>query len=67
MNTQEALDLFRAGVKEAGGQRNYAKLVGLSGPYIHDVYHGRRPLGPALLAALGLELIVHNEYRKVGE
>jgi transcriptional regulator with XRE-family HTH domain len=35
--------------------RQYAKHVGVSPPYLSDVYRGRRDPGPALLEYLGLE------------
>lgn len=64
MNEQETLELFKKMVREAGGQRSFARTVGLSAPYINDVYHGRRAIGPTLLKVLGLKVETHREYRE---
>ena len=43
-------------------KRDYAKQLGVSQQYLHDVMTGRRPLGPKILSAINFER--HVDYRK---
>lgn len=51
------LDVFarlRAACKAAGGQKAWAEAHGMPQQYVCDVLACRRPIGPAVLRALGL-------------
>lgn len=45
---------LKAACVAAGGQTAFAKRAGVRVTYLSDQLSGRRPPGPALLAALGL-------------
>jgi hypothetical protein len=51
------LDVFarlRAACQAAGGQKAWAEAHGMPAQYVCDVLACRRPIGPAILKALGL-------------
>lgn len=54
----DAMSALREAVERAGSAQAWARGVGLSPSYVHDVRLGRRPPGPRLLAALGLQRVV---------
>lgn len=43
--------------KTAGSQSAYARSIGISPQYMSRVVHGKKPLTPAMLDALGYEKI----------
>ena len=43
--------------EQAGGQTAWANRIGVSQVYVNDVLHRRRPPGPAILRALGLDKV----------
>lgn len=55
MNEQEVLNRLRDSVNAAGGQREFARKVGLTPAYVNDVLHRRRALADRILAAIGVE------------
>lgn len=60
----EGLDFrlyLQAAVDRAGGQGAFAKVAGVTQPYVSDVLKGRRPPSEKLLAAVGLRKIVRYE------
>lgn len=57
----ELLSLLRRKIKEAGQQKLFAELHGISAQYVSDVLHKRREPGEAILAALGLRKVVKFE------
>ena len=59
----DPFEAFKAMVAEKG-QLGTAKELGLSLTYVHDVYKGRRAIGPKMLAALGIEREVR--YKLIG-
>lgn len=56
---------MRAEVKvaceEPGGQKAFAKKIGVSLPYLNDFLNYRRSPGPSLLKALRLKKVVNYE------
>ena len=46
--------LLRLAIKKARTQQNWAKRHNVSAQYVSDVLRGRRDVGPAIAAALGL-------------
>ncbi len=43
--------------RDAGGQRAFARQVGLSAAYVNGVLTGRMPPGPGVLEPLGLKAV----------
>ncbi len=58
LSTEEVIALLRRKCDAAGGQTAFAKLHGISAPYISDVLNGRRDPGDKVLEAIGLERAV---------
>ena len=58
MATNDVLDSLRERVQRAGTQKDAAKSLGISGPYLCDLLHGRRPFSDRILWALGFERVV---------
>lgn len=58
LTEQEVLARLRRQVEQSGSQRAWADAAGLTPQYIHDVLRGRRGIGAAVLAALGVERVV---------
>lgn len=56
------LALLRWKCQEAGSQKAFADKHGLSKQYLSDVVRGDRPPGPAILRALGLDVVTR--YRR---
>jgi hypothetical protein len=46
--------LLRRAIEEAGTQQDWAEQHNVSAQYVSDVLRGRRDVGPAIAAALGL-------------
>lgn len=53
MDEQAMREVVRTAVRDAGSQREFARRVGVSVPFINDVLHGRRNVGPTISAYLG--------------
>ena len=51
----EVLARLRAAVAEAGGQRAFGRLHGMSGSLVCEVLRRRKAVPPAILAALDIE------------
>jgi helix-turn-helix protein len=49
----EVVDLIRTGQGEMS-QREYAALIGISAPYLGDIYNGKRSPGRKILKYFGL-------------
>lgn len=64
MTADQVRALLARKCREAGSQRAWAKAIGVTPPYVHDVLLGRREPGPAILRALGLERVVTVTYRR---
>lgn len=58
MTKDELIEHLRKLVKEEGSQRNLAKRLGVSAPFIGDVLLGKREPAPKMLKALGLRRVV---------
>jgi hypothetical protein len=54
MTEQEVIERLRLAVKDAGGQRAFARVHDLSVGYVNDVLRGKRTLGDRILATIGL-------------
>ncbi|UIJ73475.1 transcriptional regulator [Aurantimonas sp. HBX-1] len=61
MTAAEVRLLLRQACADAGSQQAWAKAHGVSGVYVSDVLAGRREPGEAILAGLGLRLVVSYE------
>jgi hypothetical protein len=59
VSAEEVRQLLRRCCEEAGSQTGWARKNDMSGVYVSDVLAGRRDPGGKLLAALGLERVVH--------
>ena len=57
------LKALERAVEEAGGTRAFARLAGVNHSHVSQALRGNATVGPALLAAAGLERIV--TYRRV--
>ena len=62
LSTAQVVDMLKAQCTAAGSGAEFAKLAGVSAPYLNDVIHGRRPPADAICSALGIERVV--VYRK---
>lgn len=58
-------EYLREFIAEAGSQSAAAELLGVSAPYLNDVYHGKRDPGPAIINGLGLRRVVM--FEQVGD
>ncbi len=58
MTKAELIEHLRQLVEEAGSQRNLAKRLGVSAPFIGDVLLGKREPAAKMLKALGLRRVV---------
>lgn len=58
MTEDKVMEKLRGEIELLGSQKAFAAAQGFSDSYISDVLRGRRELGPAILAALGLERVV---------
>lgn len=71
MTEDDVRALLHKATEKAGGVRAWARAHNLSAAYVSDVRLGRRSLGPAILAALGLEIAkvipAVTTYRKTGK
>ena len=65
MDGMQALEALKSAVAAAGTMTKWAEAHGFSQPYVSDVVYGRRPIGPRMLMALGLEKVV--TYRTASE
>lgn len=65
MTKAELIEHLRKLVEEAGSQRELAKRLGVSAPFIGDVPLGKREPAPKMLKALGLRRAV--TFEKVEE
>jgi transcriptional regulator with XRE-family HTH domain len=57
LTQEQVIELMR---KKQGDRmaKDYAAELGISRPYLSDIYAGKREPGPTVLAKLGLEKIV---------
>jgi transcriptional regulator with XRE-family HTH domain len=53
MTQEEVIALIKA-TQGDKSLREYAKEIGVTAPYINDIYQGRRSPGPAILQYFGL-------------
>jgi len=58
MDRENVLALLRQKCDEAGGQKAWAAVHGVSQVYVSDVLAGRREPAGKIIAALGLERVV---------
>jgi hypothetical protein len=57
---------IQAAILRAGGCSAWAKEVGITKSYAHDLQHGRRSASDRILAALGLERVQTEQlYREI--
>lgn len=55
LTEQDVIKRLTEAVEAAGGQRQFARSIGLTPAYVNDVLHGRRALADRILAAIGVE------------
>lgn len=58
MTEEYVLAQLRSWLAQYGSQKALAVRLGVSVQYLNDVLRGRREVGPAVLAGLGLEKVV---------
>jgi DNA-binding transcriptional regulator YdaS (Cro superfamily) len=63
MTATDVRTALKAAVEDAGGQTAWAKLHGVSQPWVANFMSGEREPSPKLLRFLGLERVT--SYRKV--
>lgn len=51
----------RSACEAGGGQKTFAKKIGVSLPYLNDFLNSRRGLGPSILKALRLKKVIRYE------
>jgi hypothetical protein len=49
--------LLRSEIKRAGGQMQWAKMVGMDRPLLNKMVHGTRPLNKRVIKALKLRVV----------
>jgi len=64
MKHERVLERLGREVKEAGSRRKWAIQHGISAQYVGDVLQGKRPPGPLILRALGLERTISFQERR---
>jgi hypothetical protein len=57
LEPEDVLRLLRAEIERAGGQKPYAKSMGLDRPNLNRVLHGARPLNMSIIKALKLRVV----------
>lgn len=58
MRQEDVLGRLREACRQAGSQKHWAELNGVSGAYVSDVLHRRREPGDSILRGLGLQRTV---------
>lgn len=56
--------MLRSDVSRAGGQSEWARRAGIDRTYICKVLSGRKPPGPSIYCALGLESVILRDRTK---
>jgi DNA-binding transcriptional regulator YdaS (Cro superfamily) len=64
LHVRDVLILLRRDVDRAGGQSEWSRQTGVSRTYINRVLKGRKPPGPSIVRALGLERAVLRDVAK---
>ena len=57
LEPEDVLRLLRSEIERAGGQRPWAKSMGLDRPNVNRVLHGLRPLNMSIIKALKLRVV----------
>jgi len=65
MKHERVLERLGRQIAEAGSRRKWAMQHGISAQYVGDVMLGKRPPGPMILKALGLERRVEFAERRL--
>lgn len=65
LDEHDVIERLRVAVDQAGGQRAFARSIGVTAAYVNDMLRGRRSVGAKVLDALGIERVVTHrvEYR----
>jgi len=58
MRVQDVVLMLRSDVSRVGGQSEWARHTGIDRTYICKVLGGRKPPGPSIYCALGLESVI---------
>lgn len=64
MRVQDVLLILRSDVSRVGGQSEWARHTGIDRTYICKVLGGRKPPGPSIYCALGLESVILRDHTK---
>ena len=64
LRVRDVLILLRRDIDRAGGQSEWSRQTGISRTYINRVLKGRKPPGPSICRALGLERAVLRDVAK---
>jgi len=64
MTEEQVYQHLMSAIEQAGGQRPFARLLGVTPSYINDVVNKRRLISDRILAAVGIERTVTVTYRE---
>lgn len=62
MTEDEVYQRLRDAIDRAGGQRSFARQIGVTPSYINDVVNKRRLMSDRILAAIGIKRVVTYTY-----
>ena len=54
---EDVMRLLRSEIKRAGGQMQWAKMMGVDRPLLNKMLHGTRPLNKRVIKALKLRVV----------
>lgn len=64
MRVQDVVLMLRTDVSRMGGQSEWARHTGIDRTYLCKVLGGRKPPGPSIYCALGLESVILRDHTK---
>ena len=67
LHVRDVLILLRRDIGRAGGQSEWSRQTGICRTYINRVLKGRKPPGPSICRALGLERAVLRDVAEKGD
>lgn len=64
MTEEEVYQRLLAAIERVGGQRSFAKRIGVTPSYVNDVVNKRRLMSDRILATIGIERVTTVAYRE---
>ena len=64
MTEEQVYQRLMDAIDRAGGQRSFAKQIGVTPSYINDVVNKRRLMSDRILATIGIERVTTVVYRE---